>query len=146
MYHLAQLNIAHIRYPLEDERMYGFTSRLDEINRLAEVSDGFVWRFITDDNNATSARPFDEMTIVNLSVWESIDLLRDYAFRSDHVQLYRDRKKWFKPADAANAVLWWVPAGDVPSVEEAKERLLYLRENGATAHAFTFSKRFAPPA
>jgi hypothetical protein len=45
----------------------------------------------------------------------------------------------------AYAVLWCVPAGHIPSVEEADERLDHLRAHGATEHAFTFKKRFAPP-
>ncbi len=144
MHHLAQLNIAHMLYPLDDQRMAGFVNQLDEINALAEAAPGFVWRFITEDNNATSARPFDEMTIVNLSVWETIDLLHAYTYRSDHAGVFKDRKRWFEMPRQANSVMWWVPAGHQPSVEEAKERLQYLRQHGATAHAFTFKQRFAP--
>jgi len=40
--------------------------------------------------------------------------------------------------------LWWVPAGHIPGVDEAKKRLAHLEEHGPTAFAFTFKKAFPP--
>ncbi len=143
---LAQLNIARMLYPSEDERMAGFMNQLDEINALAEAAPGFVWRFVSSDNSAVSERPFeDDMMIVNLSVWEDVDVLHAYTYRSDHARVFKDRKLWFEFPSEAHFVMWWVPDGHIPTVAEAITRLHHFREHGATAHAFTFKQRFEPP-
>ena len=68
--------------------MAGFVARLDEINALADGSPGFVWRFQTAEGNATAVRPYDdERVLFNLSVWETLDDLRQYVYRSAHSQL-----------------------------------------------------------
>lgn len=145
-FHLAQLNIARAKAPLEDPLMAGFVGRLDEINALADASDGFVWRLQEDGGNATDVRPFeDERIIVNMSVWRDLDALRAYVYRSAHAELMRARRQWFEHMQEAYAVLWWVPAGHVPSVEEAKARLEALRANGPSPAAFTFQQTFPPP-
>ena len=142
-FHLAQLNIAQARYPLDDERMAGFMNRLDEINAVADVAPGFVWRLQTDDGNATALRPFPEDDLlVNLSVWESIEALREYVYRSQHLEPMRQRQSWFHKMDQPHMVLWWVPAGHIPTLEEAKERLAKLRVEGPTPEAFTFKHTF----
>ena len=90
-------------------------------------------------------RPFGEMTIVNMSVWQDVESLQRYAFESAHVEILRRRREWFDRMSNAYAVLWWVPHGHRPTVEEAAERLELLRASGATAHAFTFRDGFPPP-
>jgi hypothetical protein len=146
MPHLAQLNIARMLYPADDERMAGFMNQLDVINALAEAAPGFVWRFISSNNSAVSERPFDDdMLIVNLSVWEDIESLHAYTYRSDHARLFKDRRLWFEFPKEAHFLMWWVPDGVVPTVEQAKARLNHIRTHGPTAHAFTFKERFAPP-
>jgi len=116
------------------------TSRITEINRLAEASPGFVWRWTDADNG-----PFNAPDLLfNLSVWESVDALRSYVYRSPHVELFRNRADWFLPSSGPTLALWWVPAGHQPTPHESKERLDHLAENGATAYAFDF-KRALPP-
>ncbi len=142
---LAQVNIARMRAPLESETMAGFVARLDEINALADRSPGFVWR-LQEDGNATSLRPFDDDSIlVNMSVWESVEALRDYVYGSAHVEVLRKRQDWFTRFESAYAVLWWIPAGHIPTVEEAKERLAHLDRHGPTPWAFTFKAPFPEP-
>ncbi len=153
-YHLAQLNVARLLAPLESPLLARFVSALEPINALADRSPGFVWRLQTPEGDATSIRAFDdEMMIVNMSVWESLDALGDFVYRSPHTRVMRDRKQWFEHMREAYMALWWVRAGDVPTVEEAKERLQHVREHGPTPHAFTFKRPFtarqaevAPPA
>ena len=143
MAQLAQLNVARMLYPESDERMAGFFNRLDEINALAEAAPGFVWRFVSDGNNATSLRPFpDDQIIVNMSVWQDVDALYAYTYRSGHASVFKYRKQWFEMPDEAHHVMWWVEDGVRPTVEQAKERLLHLREHGPTPFAFTFKQRF----
>lgn len=145
-YHLAQLNIGRMLAPLDDPVMAGFVARLEEINALAERSPGFVWRLQSDEGDATSIRVFeDERIIVNMSVWESIEQLKDYAFRTAHSELLKQRRQWFEKFERAYSVLWWIEAGHIPTVEEAQQRLEHLQQHGETPHAFTFQKLFLPP-
>lgn len=145
-YHLAQLNVARAKAPVDDPIMEGFASRLDEINALAESAPGFVWRLKDDEGDATNIRAFDDaLVLVNMSVWESPEHLRSFVYRSDHAGVMRQRRSWFERFDGAYLVLWWVPAGHRPTVEEAKERLLHLQSHGESPRAFSFAKIFPPP-
>ena len=143
---LAQVNFGRIRYTTDDDRMHGFMSRLDEINALAEVSPGFVWRFVEANNNATDARPdeSDDMLLINFSVWESVDALHHYTYKTAHAELFKDRKLWFEAVSDAYMVLWWVPIGTLPTIEDCNERLAHLQLHGPTPYAFTFKQRFEP--
>lgn len=144
-YHLAQFNIARLRAPLDSPVLAGFVDQLDAVNAIGDASPGFVWRLQTDDGDATGVRAFDDDSlIVNLTVWESIEALADFAYRSDHKEVLRRRREWFVPMEEAYLALWWVPAGHHPGVEEAENRLRYLREHGPTPEAFTFRDRFPP--
>jgi hypothetical protein len=146
-WHLAQLNIARLAAPIDAPEIAPFVAALDAVNALAERSPGFVWRLQTDDGNATSVRPFDdERIIVNLTVWTSIDALADYVYRSDHTAFLRRRREWFAHIDGPALVMWWVPAGDIPTLDDAKARLAHLATQGPTAQAFTFRHPFAPDA
>jgi hypothetical protein len=144
--HLAQLNIAVPVGPREDPRMAEFYAELDRINASADDWPGFVWRLVDDDGaDATSLRPFGGDIMVNLSVWRDVAALREFTFRSGHLDILRRRREWFRPSGDATAVLWWVPEGHRPSVQEAGRRLDLLRSEGATAEAFTFRDPFAAP-
>jgi hypothetical protein len=144
-FELAQLNIALMKEPLESPRMADFVANLDRINALAEASPGFVWRLKTDDGNATALRPLGEQTLVNISVWRDVESLHHYVYRSMHVEIMRRRKEWFERMEQAFFVLWWVPKGHRPTIEEAVARLERLRTQGPTSQAFTFRERFPAP-
>ena len=145
--HIAQVNIARMQAPLDDPIMADFVARLAEINALADRSPGFVWRLQTEEGNATYLRPYDDDRILfNLSVWETIDHLKEYVYKTAHGEVMRQRRQWFEKLDAMYMALWWVGAGHIPSVAEAKQRLEYLREHGETARAFTFRHVFPPTA
>lgn len=144
-YHLAQFNIARLIAARDDPRVAEFFARIDEINALGEASPGFVWRLQTDEGNATSLHPYgDDMIIVNMSVWESIELLKAFAYKSAHNDVMRKRRQWFEPHQESYLVMWWVPTGYIPTVQEAKARLAYLQQHGETEHAFTFKRVFQP--
>ncbi len=138
---LAQLNIAAMREPLDSPGMADFVTNIDRINSMAEAAPGFIWRLKDDP----PANPFGEMTLVNLSVWEGIESLSDYVHKSAHAGFLRRRREWFTRLAEASMVLWWVPAGHLPTVQEAAERLHLLRRNGPTRDAFTFAARHEPP-
>lgn len=145
-FHLAQVNIGRLKAPVDDPLIADFVAQLDEINALAEASVGFVWRLKDESGNATAIPAFDDpQMIINMSVWESFEALRDYTYRSDHTRVLTRRREWFEKLDRPHFALWWIPAGSLPTIAEAKERLALLDEHGPTADAFTFRDRFGPP-
>ncbi|MFD8208683.1 DUF3291 domain-containing protein [Streptomyces sp. NPDC059695] len=138
--HLAQLNVARLRFPLDDPRVAPFVALLDPVNAEADAAPGFVWRLVEDgEADATGLRPLGDDVIVNLSVWESQEALWDFAYRSGHLEAMRGRRDWFHRHVESHLVLWWVPAGHVPTVAEAVERLADLRAHGPSPRAFTFA-------
>jgi uncharacterized protein DUF3291 len=144
-HHLAQLNIARFKLPLDDPAMAGFVAALDPLNAIADAAPGFVWRLQTEEGNATSIHAFeDDLMLINMSVWESVDALAGYVYGPDHVAVMRRRREWAQRMEEAYLVLWWVPAGWIPTIEEAQKRLDRLRRHGPTPQAFTFKKRFSP--
>jgi hypothetical protein len=148
MYHLAQVNIARMIAPLSDPLMAGFVAKLDEVNALADNSPGFVWRLQTSEGDATALRPYDDNSILfNMSVWASLEDLSHYvyAMESEHRHVMKQRRRWFQRFDGPFMALWWVPEGHIPTVEEAKERLEYLRTHGETPYAFSFKQPFPAP-
>ena len=144
--HLAQINIAKALAEMDDPIMHGFVSRLDEINALADDAPGFVWRLQTDDGDALNLRVFDDpMLIINMSVWDDVASLRDFTYKTMHVEVFKERKKWFTKLGRPHLAMWWVPVGHTPTLDEAKEKLELIAERGPTPEAFTFSKVFAEP-
>jgi len=126
--------------------MAEFVASLDEINALADRSPGFVWRLQTEEGNASALRPYeDDRIIINLSVWETLEDLKTYVYEGAHVQVMRRRRQWFEKFEGMYMALWWIEAGRIPSVNEAKERLEYLNKNGESERAFTFRRPFTPP-
>jgi len=142
-YHIAQINIARMLAPIDDPIMAEFVSQLPPINALADGSPGFVWRLQSESGDATSIKVYDDdMIIINLTVWESVDALREFVYKSAHQGVLRDRKRWFEKFDGPYYALWWIPVGHYPSTEEGKERLDYLREHGDTQYVFSFKNIF----
>jgi hypothetical protein len=147
-YQLAQINLARLLHPLDDPRIRDFVDGLEPINALADDAPGFVWRLKSDTGNATDLQhPWssDPFLLVNMSVWELPDHLRAFTYRSGHMEFFQRRAEWFEKPTQPHYVLWWVPAGHIPTLEEAQERLEHYRANGATPHAFWFGKLFPAP-
>jgi hypothetical protein len=146
-WHLAQLNVGRLLEPLDAPRIAGFVAALDPINALADADPGLVWRLQTDAGNATSIRPTeDDLFLINMSVWRSLEALRAFTYTSAHVQVLRERRSWFERLAQGHLVLWWVPAGHIPTIDEAMERLDRLRRDGPAPAAFTFRTPFEPDA
>ena len=141
---LAQLNIARIKFAIDDPGMAGFIARPGEIDALADAAPGFVWRLQTEDGDATGIDCFATDTLVNMSVSENVESLHAYVYRSAHNEVMAMRKQWFERMIRASLVLWWVGAGHIPSLDEASERLDWLRQQGPGTRAFTFKQAFAP--
>lgn len=145
-FHLAQLNIAKVRAPIGDPVMAEFVDNLERVNRLGDESPGFVWRFQTDAGDATSVHAFDDPDILlNLTVWESVDALKAFVYKSEHVEFLRRRREWFVPSDLPTLSMWWIPAGELPTIDDAVRRHLHLAEHGPSEVAFPFSSIRQPP-
>lgn len=147
IHHLAQLNIARMRAPLDDPLMADFMAALPEINARADAAPGFVWRLRDEGTaDATGLRPYGPDVLVNLSLWTSVEALREFAHRGPHLEPLRRRREWFTHEGlAAYAVLWWVPAGHVPTTGEAAARLELLRTHGPGPRAFTLRQPYPAP-
>lgn len=144
-YHLAQINIGVMRAPTDDPAVAEFMDNLDRINAQADHADGFVWRLQTEQGNATDIQIFpNPLRLVNMSVWESVETLKAYVYRTEHVDFFRRRTEWFE-ADGKRVALWWIPAGTIPDLSEAVRRVEYLEQHGPTTYAFDFGS-IQPPA
>jgi len=134
--HLAQFNIARIRYPLDDPRMAEFVANVDRVNKLAEKIEGFVWRLQDDSGHAMNMRVYDDPAILpNLTIWDSPQALERFVWQTLHGRFYRRREAWFEPVETPLA-MWWVPAGERPTMAEGVARRDHLIVHGPSEHAF----------
>ena len=144
-WHLAQANAGRMKGALDSPVMEGFRRQLQAINAAADHSQGFIWRLQTEEGDSTGIRAFDDDRIIfNMSVWRSLEDLQHYVYQGAHAGPFRDRKQWFEPMDPP-LVIWWIPAGHRPTVEEALKKFGLLREHGPTPAAFTFRNAFPAP-
>jgi len=146
-YHLAEINIAKMKgVDINDPIMKEFVDNLDLVNTLAEKSEGFVWRLKDESSNATNLNPYnDEQIIVNVSVWENIETLEGYMYKTFHSEFLKRRKEWFLKFGKAHTAMWWIPAGQIPTLEEAVEKLDHLQQNGPSQLVFDLRNKFPAP-
>ncbi len=143
-FYLAQVNIGKILGPMDSPVMAEFAANLNNINALAENSEGFIWRLKDDNNNATSIKVFeDDFLLINMSVWADAESLFKFVYQTHHVDYVKRRKEWFEKMQEVYMALWYVPATHTPTPQEAIERLNYLKLHGETPHAFSYKKRFS---
>jgi hypothetical protein len=145
-FHLAEINLAHLKEPMDSALLQGFVARLDDINTLAEASPGFVWRYLVDSRDTEHQEAGDPEVIVNMSVWCDLAALHHYVYKTAHNEVFAQRKQWFFDWQArltsSHMALWWVPAGHKPSVAEGMERAQHLQAHGPSASAFSFKRAF----
>ena len=141
-YHLVQLNIAKMKYSIESVEMSDFVNNLENINALADSSPGFVWRLQTEDGDATGIDFFGSDVLVNMSIWEDVESLHHFVYKTAHANILRRRKEWFHHVEEAYMVLWWAPEAVVPSLGEAKSKLELIKSRGPTADAFSIKQPF----
>ncbi|MEU3602988.1 DUF3291 domain-containing protein [Streptomyces sp. NPDC006798] len=146
-YEPARVNTARLEFPPDSPQLKDFAEALDPVNAVADAADGFVWRLADDDGgDATEIHVFDdEWILVNMSVWRDKDALTTFMYAGQHRELLSRRHDWFERVREAMSALWWVPAGHRPTVTEAEARLVHLRTEGPTPHAFTLGRSFPPP-
>lgn len=142
---LAQLNIARAQHRMDAPEMKEFVNAITAVNEIADNSDGFVWRLQDESGNATGISAFDDPhMLVNLSVWESPEHLKHFMFKTLHRDYIKRKREWFDKMPQAYFVMWWVPEGHEPTLQEALERLEHLRSEGETPFAFSFRSDFKP--
>lgn len=145
-FHLAQLNIADSKADIDSNIMSSFVDRLDEIHVLAESAPGFIRRYQDEEGEDAPLQIFNNpLILVNLTVWEDIDSLRHFVYKTVHKELIQGRQTWFHKIPETHQVIWWVPAGHWPTLQEAKEKLDMIRKEGPTEKAFSFAKNFEAP-
>ena len=143
---IAQVNVAKLIASLDDPRIDDFRNALARVNQLGEAQSGFVWRATGAGFDATDCRVFDDPDIlINATVWESIEHLAAFAYRTEHREYVRRRLEWFAAPAEAFLAIWWIPDGHIPSLDECVERLTHLRAHGPTPFAFDFRTRFSAP-
>lgn len=138
--HLAELNVGRLVAPTDDPRVAHFMENLDRINGLGKRMPGFVWMMEGSGEpgrgNTENNIDDDPQAVANLSVWESVDQLETFVWGTIHKQFYEQKAQWFEVLDAMHFVMWWVPEGHRPTLDEALARLEHLRKHGDTDHAF----------
>ncbi|MBW4474286.1 MAG: DUF3291 domain-containing protein [Stenomitos rutilans HA7619-LM2] len=145
-FHLAQINIALMKAPLHGPVMTEFAEALNEVNAIADQSPGFIWRLQTASGNATDIRAYpDPRMLVNVSVWQSVESLKAYVYKSLHGEFFVRRRQWFEKYEGEHFAMWWIPADHYPTVEEGKTTLAYLTLHGDSPAAFTFAKPYPSP-
>ncbi|WP_438423178.1 DUF3291 domain-containing protein [Aquimarina macrocephali] len=143
--YIAEINIAKMKAPLDSPLLKEFVDFLEPINKLADESPGFVWRLKDDDGSSAAniESPLeDDMMLINMSVWEDLKSLKDYAYGTVHSYFVRDGRKWFERMKSPHMVLWWVDHDHIPTTEEALSKLKHIEEYGPTFDAFNFKKTF----
>jgi hypothetical protein len=143
-YHLAQINVAELRAPLDSPQLKDFVDNLDRINALAEGAPGFVWRLKGEGNDATELRPLGDKIIVNYTIWRDVETLKQFVYKSAHVEILKRKREWFERM-AMPYVLWWVPAEHIPTVADAVAKLEQLRTRGPSPDAFHFGEAYSAP-
>ena len=152
-FQLAQANIARTRGSFDSPTMAGLVARIDEMNTLAESCDGFVWRQPGAEVTAEALFAFEQhhspfetdRVFYNMSVWESVEALRNYVYKTSHAEMLRAKDDWIDDSDEPALVLWWIPAGTIPTIAESAKRWQMLRAEGPTEAAFTMSRLFPAP-
>jgi len=145
-FQLAQINVANAKSDKTSDIMRGFVDRLDEIHQLGDNAPGFIWRLQTEDGDDGSLSVFnDTLLLINITVWEDIDSLRNFVYKSIHKELIRDRNDWFDNMPEMHQALCWIPEGHIPTLQEAKRKIDLIRRDGPTENAFSFAKKFTAP-
>ena len=141
--HLAELNVGRLIAETDDPRVAEFMNALDNINSLGKRMPGFVWMMEgsgePNTGNTETKIAGDPRFVANLTVWENVETLENFVFNTLHRRFYERRREWFELLGEMHFVMWWVPVGHKPSLEEALARLEYVKRNGDSEHAFGWS-------
>jgi hypothetical protein len=144
LFHVAQVNVALPNDTSDERALDSFFALSDLVNAAADSSPGFIWRPRTPLE--TPRLLGTDGLLVTMSVWRTVDDLRNFIFHGLHAGALRRRREWFRNLPEAHMALWWIPAGSLPGLADAEERLIHVREHGPTPYAFHFGQTYPPPA
>jgi hypothetical protein len=138
--HLAELNVGRLLASTDDPRVAEFMEALDRVNGLGTRMPGFVWMMkgsgAPNSGNTETKIGGDPQFVSNLTVWESVETLEHFVFNTVHRNFYERRAEWFEVLGAMHFVMWWVPEGHRPTLEEALEKLALREAVGDSDAAF----------
>lgn len=138
--HLAELNIGRLTAPTDDPRVADFMDNLDRINGLGKRMPGFVWMMEGSgepgQGNTEAKLDGDPQFVANMSVWESVETLETFVWGTIHKQFYDRKAEWFEVMGDMHFVMWWVPEGHKPTLEEGRARLALTQKQGDSDDAF----------
>ncbi len=141
--HLAQLNVGRLRAPTDDPRVAEFMAALDRVNGVGKRSPGFVWMMegsgAPGTGNTEAKIGGDPRFVSNLTVWKDVESLEAFVWNTVHRRFYERRAEWFEVLGAMHFVMWWVPDGHRPTLDEGLARLAHLEAHGDSDHAFGWS-------
>ncbi|MEM6636491.1 MAG: DUF3291 domain-containing protein [Pseudomonadota bacterium] len=141
--HLAELNVGRLVADTADPRVAEFMAALDRVNGLGRRMPGFVWMMQGSGEpgtgNTENCLDGDPRFVANLTVWEDAETLGNFVWNTVHRQFYERRAEWFQVLGEMHFVMWWVPPGHRPTLDEAMNRLDHRRRHGDTDHAFGWS-------
>lgn len=140
--HLAQVNIAKKLAPLHDPIMQDFINNVDKMNTIADSSPGFIWRMKNEDKDLGAQVFQDDSLVINISVWENLDALFSYTYKSGHIEVFKRKKEWFSKMKMLHMAFWYVSEGYEPTFQDAKARLDYLNKYGDSPYVFSFKNKF----
>jgi hypothetical protein len=144
---------------LDSERSRPFVTAIHDTYEAAAASPGYldVRRTApeTDVDGVPVRVPYDvvppwyddearDRVVQTLSLWASVEDVRNYVYRSAHLGIYRQRSDFMTPPSHAQYVLWHTDSTTVPSLEEGVRRLVLLQEGGTSDEAFTFARQRDP--
>ena len=139
-FHLAELNVGRLVAPTDDPRVAEFMNALDKINGMGKRMPGFVWMMEGSGEpgtgNTEAKIAGDPRYVSNLTVWESVETLENFVWNTVHRAFYAKREQWFEVLGAMHFVMWWVPVGHRPTLDEGLARLELLKQKGDGEEAF----------
>ena len=151
---LAFMTIAVLIAEVDDPRIQGFLDRVENNNKNAENSEGFIGRAITDPETGESnwgkrtmpkvyqRDEYLNKRVMTLSLWDDLESVFAFSYYGSHGESLQHRYEWFVKSDLPIYVAYWVADGERPTWEQACERLDRLAAEGPTPEAFNFKNAF----
>ena len=142
-HHLAELNVGRLLAPTDDPRVAEFMGALDRVNGLGRRMPGFVWMMEGSGEPGTGNTEAkiggDPQHVSNLTVWESAATLENFVWNTVHRSFSERRAEWFQVLGQMHFVMWWVPVGHRPTLDEALAKLALKQAQGDSDAGFGWS-------
>lgn len=128
--HIAQINVAQLKYDIDNPRLENFRLGGAVISRLLKKNPSVLWYEQSNDADGL---------FMTRSVWDSAESLIEFTYSGIHQKYMRRSSEWFSRASSRNLALWWVNAGAQPTQEEGLRKLEHIEKHGPSSHVFDFA-------